>query len=560
MGGTRGRGWPWVPSDGDTHTRLSPAWVAAGTREGGGGTLAATAAPAQSRGESWGAPSPLSPLGAPPHSRAVDVTPCPRLRVPSSGIAHPQSAFLGRRETEARAGAKADPAFPVPASNPPLSPSNSLGSPLVFLSPPGVEQTPKRPLASRRGPAAPGGAAGAPAPDRACSRRPAACSCLRCLFLAPGRFSTPVPSAPPRAALAAAGVGSDRGLGTPKKPLRCARRSSAPPAMELLSTPKNIEINNITCDSFRISWAMEKGDLERVTHYFIDLNKKENKNSNKFKHRDVPTKLVAKAVPLPMTVRGHWFLSPRTEYSVAVQTAVKQSDGEYLVSGWSETVEFCTGDYAKEHLAQLQEKAELIAGRMLRFSVFYRNQHKEYFQHVRMHCGNVMKPSLKDNSGSHGSPTSGMLHGIFFSCNTEFNTGQPPQDSPYGRYRFQIPAQRLFNPNTNLYFADFYCMYTAYHYVVLVLAPKGSSGDLFCRERLPQLDISSNKFLTCCVEEGELVYRHAQDSILEVIYTEPVDLSLGVLGEISGHQLMSLSTANAKKDPSCKTCNISVGR
>jgi len=235
----------------------------------------------------------------------------------------------------------------------------------------------------------------------------------------------------------------------------------------------------------------------------------------------------------------------------------------------------------------------VIAGRMLRFSVFYRNQHKEYFQHVRyrslpprhlalpasllllllllllltpgspahrMHCGNVMKPSLKDNSGSHGSPTSGMLHGIFFSCNTEFNTGQPPQDSPYGRYRFQIPAQRLFNPNTNLYFADFYCMYTAYHYVVLVLAPKGSSGDIFCRERLPQLDISSNKFLTCCVEEGELVYRHAQDSILEVIYTEPVDLSLGALGEISGHQLMSLSTANAKKDPSCKTCNISVGR
>jgi len=117
-------------------------------------------------------------------------------------------------------------------------------------------------------------------------------------------------------------------------------------SMELLSTPHSIEVNNITCDSFRISWAMENSDLERVTHYFIDLNKKENKNSNKFKHRDVPTKLVAKAVPLPMTVRGHWFLSPRTEYSVAVQTAVKQSDGEYLVSGWSETVEFCTGGEA----------------------------------------------------------------------------------------------------------------------------------------------------------------------------------------------------------------------
>uniref|UniRef100_G3X1E8 Phytanoyl-CoA hydroxylase-interacting protein n=1 Tax=Sarcophilus harrisii TaxID=9305 RepID=G3X1E8_SARHA len=325
----------------------------------------------------------------------------------------------------------------------------------------------------------------------------------------------------------------------------------------LLSTPHSIEINNITCDSFRISWAMEGSDLERVTHYFIDLNKKENKNSNKFKHRDVPTKLVAKAVPLPMTVRGHWFLSPRTEYSVAVQTAVKQSDGEYLVSGWSETVEFCTGDYAKEHLAQLQEKAEQIAGRMLRFSVFYRNQHKEYFQHARTHCGNMLQPYLKDNSGSHGSPTSGMLHGVFFSCNTEFNTGQPPQDSPYGRWRFQIPAQRLFNPSTNLYFADFYCMYTAYHYAILVLAPKGSQGDRFCRDRLPLLDIACNKFLTCSVEDGELIFRHAQDLILELIYTEPVDLSLGTLGEISGHQLMSLSTADAKKDPSCKTCNIS---
>ncbi|NXL65842.1 PHYIP protein, partial [Chordeiles acutipennis] len=318
--------------------------------------------------------------------------------------------------------------------------------------------------------------------------------------------------------------------------------------MELLSTPKNIEINNITCDSFRICWAMERGDLERVTHYFIDLNKKENKNSNKFKHRVSAGGDAGPPTWLPE--RGFWGVCG---WAAGVW-GNGEGDGDALMSP------SLSLDYAKEHLAQLQEKAELIAGRMLRFSVFYRNQHKEYFQHVRMHCGNVMKPSLKDNSGSHGSPTSGMLHGIFFSCNTEFNTGQPPQDSPYGRYRFQIPAQRLFNPNTNLYFADFYCMYTAYHYVVLVLAPKGSSGDLFCRERLPQLDISSNKFLTCCVEEGELVYRHAQDSILEVIYTEPVDLSLGVLGEISGHQLMSLSTANAKKDPSCKTCNISVGR
>lgn len=174
---------------------------------------------------------------------------------------------------------------------------------------------------------------------------------------------------------------------------------------------------------------------------------------------------------------------------------------------------------------------------------------------------NQMLPSIKDNSGSHGSPISGKLHGIFFSCNTEFNTGKTPQDSPYGRYRFEVRAEELFNPKTNLYFGDFYCMYTAYHYVILVIAPEGSAGDDFCKQRLPALDLADNRFLTCTEgEDGQLAFHHAQDVILEIIYTEPVDLAQGDVAEISGHQLMSMSTVNAKKDPSCKTCNISVGR
>ncbi|XP_055792016.1 phytanoyl-CoA hydroxylase-interacting protein-like [Salvelinus fontinalis] len=330
---------------------------------------------------------------------------------------------------------------------------------------------------------------------------------------------------------------------------------------EDLPVPQNVKITNITCDSFKINWDMECGAKDRITNYFIDLNKKEHNISNKFKHKDVPTKLVAKAVPLPMTVRGHWFLSPRTDYTVAVQTASKQSDGNYAVSEWSEIIEFYTADYSTVHLTQLLEKAEGIAGRMLRFSVFYRNQQKDYFNKTRETQANRMLPAVKDNSGSHGSPISGKLEGIYFSCNTEFNTGKPPQDSPYGRYRFEIQAEALFHTRTNLYFGDFYCMYTAYHYVILVLAPEGSPGDRFCKGRLPELDILDNRFLTCTQEEeGRLVFHHAQDVILEVIYTEPVDLALGSVEEIQGHQLSSMSTINAKKDPSCKTCNISVGR
>ena len=44
---------------------------------------------------------------------------------------------------------------------------------------------------------------------------------------------------------------------------------------------------------------------------------------------------------------------------------------------------FCFIDYSPVHLTQLLQKAEVIAGRMLKFEVFYRNQHKEYFDHVK---------------------------------------------------------------------------------------------------------------------------------------------------------------------------------
>lgn len=44
---------------------------------------------------------------------------------------------------------------------------------------------------------------------------------------------------------------------------------------------------------------------------------------------------------------------------------------------------FNLADYAMEHLQQLLDKATGSAGRLLKFSVFYRNQHPEYFDFVR---------------------------------------------------------------------------------------------------------------------------------------------------------------------------------
>lgn len=60
---------------------------------------------------------------------------------------------------------------------------------------------------------------------------------------------------------------------------------SGPGGVDDLPVPQQIRISNITCDSFRISWDMDSRGRDRITHYFIDLNKKENKDSNKFKHK-----------------------------------------------------------------------------------------------------------------------------------------------------------------------------------------------------------------------------------------------------------------------------------
>uniref|UniRef100_A0AAY4EWZ1 Phytanoyl-CoA hydroxylase-interacting protein-like C-terminal domain-containing protein n=1 Tax=Denticeps clupeoides TaxID=299321 RepID=A0AAY4EWZ1_9TELE len=156
-------------------------------------------------------------------------------------------------------------------------------------------------------------------------------------------------------------------------------------------------------------------------------------------------------------------------------------------------------------------------------------QHKEYFEHIRYVQGGQKLRSVKDNSGSYDSPISRKLAGIFFNCITEFNTGQPPQDSPYGCSCYMVAAQTR------------------------------SLGELFCQESLPELTLAKNHFLTGVeMKDGCLEFQHAQDEILEVIYTDPVQLAWGTMGEIRRHQFMSLSTINANKDPSGKTCNICV--
>lgn len=54
---------------------------------------------------------------------------------------------------------------------------------------------------------------------------------------------------------------------------------------DALSTPCNVQISEVTCDSFRAAWAMTPVDTARVTHYFIDLSRKEGAERNRFRNR-----------------------------------------------------------------------------------------------------------------------------------------------------------------------------------------------------------------------------------------------------------------------------------
>ncbi len=135
-----------------------------------------------------------------------------------------------------------------------------------------------------------------------------------------------------------------------------------------------------------------------------------------------------------------------------------------------------------------------------------------------------------------------------------------PKDSPYGPSA--LPNFRRSSPHHE--YKPLLCWLLLHvHSVPLCSAGAGPcwiGGDSFLQQSPPRLDLSSNPFLT--YTPGDVpVFCHASDVILEVLYTEPLLLEHGILAQISGrHQLMSLSTANAKKDPSCKVCNISVGR
>ncbi|ESO05576.1 hypothetical protein HELRODRAFT_135179, partial [Helobdella robusta] len=127
----------------------------------------------------------------------------------------------------------------------------------------------------------------------------------------------------------------------------------------------------------------------------------------------------------------------------------------------------------------------------------YRNKTRKHFKNVKRHYDNKLIPCLKDRSGDQRSPINGKLYGLCFTASVRpwSMTGEPLPKSPFGNTRLMLPVEYLLEEDTNLYFADFYCLYGDHHYVTLVVTGRFSEADKFCWRHLIKLDITDNPFL-----------------------------------------------------------------
>ena len=172
-----------------------------------------------------------------------------------------------------------------------------------------------------------------------------------------------------------------------------------------------------------------------------------------------------------------------------------------------------------------------------------------------------MIPKPKNNGGEQGSVINGNFHGLFFSAYTNIRTNWPPNYSFFGPTRFNVQAEVLFTKNCNLYFVDFYCHYKKHHLAV-ILTPKSSCHNTFCKKYLRQLDIYNNPFLRLCKKGKSRVVMANMDIIVEVYYTETVNIKsimqkgLGYIEEIAVMGRGYVLPQGIPKRASCKICNL----
>ncbi|XP_052088860.1 phytanoyl-CoA hydroxylase interacting protein-like isoform X2 [Mytilus californianus] len=195
---------------------------------------------------------------------------------------------------------------------------------------------------------------------------------------------------------------------------------------------------------------------------------------------------------------------------------------------------------------------------------FYRNKSVEYFLIIlnSNYLNGEMRPYLKSNGGEQGSVVNGRLPGLFFSSYIDTTTNLPNPCSHYGPIRLYLKSLVMFNPQCNLYFADFFCHYKRHH-VTIILMPKLSTHNNFCRQYLTELNIFHNPYLCLRVEcNGAFTVLANMDVTVDVFYTETINVKRALelqYGFIEATPTIGRGFAppsGTPKNPLCKICNL----
>ncbi|XP_022343995.2 uncharacterized protein LOC111137054 [Crassostrea virginica] len=190
----------------------------------------------------------------------------------------------------------------------------------------------------------------------------------------------------------------------------------------------------------------------------------------------------------------------------------------------------------------------------------YRNKPLLHFLNIYNNTNGIMFKYIKNFGGDPASTLNRKLHGLFFSAKVDPTTGLPPPVSYYGEQRIHIPVSFMITPDTNLYFADFYCHYVK-HKVTLVVTLKGSEADEFCQKRLMPLNQSFNEFLFRSPDSNVAMVNTRVT--VEVFYTESIDIVnlleskcayLTTVKQTGNPLLKTIVGIPKRKD--CKICNL----
>ena len=218
--------------------------------------------------------------------------------------------------------------------------------------------------------------------------------------------------------------------------------------------------------------------------------------------------------------------------------------------------------YTKKEMVLLYQKASLCVStaRFKPCTDFYRDKNQDYYNYIFDKRQGIMEKYEKDSHGDPANPINGQISGLFFSATMDRLRGGPLRESIFGDRRVKLQPSLLLNENTNLYFADFYCINTA-HWVQLALAENSTKTDDMCRKLLIPLDKYQNPFLYISKDDPKTI--HVTTGVaVEVFYTHDVNLkACGIPNKNCIETVMSRGPGGSriggiKKKEYCLTCNI----